>query len=191
MVCVCGEEKIESVIERLPVMEKQKEKIDLLLEQNATEQLAGVDWDKLNTEITHRLNEAKLMTTSVLKLSSFFKIAGGIAAAAAVVFIAITVGIKGKNDLRIEKGQSAVVKFIDNKGAASVDMKKYSSQSKTVIDIEQNERKIARCNVEIIDSKADLEQKGREAAWIIIRREKPTLASNGFDKDLTSLICLF
>ena len=60
MACVQGKAKIEGIAERVSGMKKEKEKIDLLLERNASEQLAGVNWDGLHAAISERLNQVPL-----------------------------------------------------------------------------------------------------------------------------------
>lgn len=153
-------------------MENEKEKIDLLFEKNANEQLAGIDWGKFNGAISARLDEADLSKTSRSKLPTVFKIASGVAAAAAVVFIAVMVRTERPMDLQLEDGQRAVVKFIETKGSASV---------------------------EIIEQNGEGKENGSQAAWIIIRMPEPVLvadpflqgADNGANGYLRDLIHLF
>ena len=55
-------------------MEKDKEKIDSLLDCNAAEQLAEVDWDKLNAAISNQLDQTRTYKTSERKHPVIFKI---------------------------------------------------------------------------------------------------------------------
>jgi hypothetical protein len=93
-----------------------------------------------------------------------FKIAAGVAAAAAVVFVAVMVGTQKPADLPLEDGRHAVVKFVERKGSASV---------------------------EIIDQNGERKENGSRAAWIIIRMPEPVLADNGENGHLRDLIRLF
>ena len=145
-------------------MENEKEKIDLLFERNATEQLAEVDWNKLTAAISSRLDEADLSKTSRSKLPTVFNIAAGAAAAAAVVFVAMMVRTEKPMNLPLENGKHAVVEFIEARGSASV---------------------------EIIDRNGEGKENGSQAAWIIIRMPEPVLADNGANGHLRDLIRLF
>jgi hypothetical protein len=158
--------EIEGLTERVPVMENEKERIDSLFEKNVEEQLAKVDWDKLNTAVSARLDEAKPAKASARRYATVFKIAAGVAAAA-VVFIAVMVRTEKPADLPLEDSGRAVVKFIETKGSASV---------------------------EIIDQNGERKENGPPeagAAWIIIRMPEPVLADNGANGHLRDLIRLF
>ena len=120
MVCVQGKKKTKGVIKRVSGMRKKNDQIDLLLERNASEQLAGVNWDELNAAISRRLSQAEQSKASTIKHRYVFKIAAGVAAAAAVVFIAVMVRMDTPKAVRFENGGRAVVKFSESKGSASV-----------------------------------------------------------------------
>ena len=190
MACVRREEKIEGITERVFGMKNKKEKIDLLLEKNAGQQLAKVDWDGLDAAISSRLDKASQGKTHAIKFPSVSKIAAGIAAAA-VVFIVLMVGIEKAPDLQLDNGSRAVVKFIDKKGAASVEIKRASAKSEVFIGIGGSQRKLAKCDVKMIDMNGDLRKGGSGAAWIIISRPEPLYADNGAAKDMRDLICMF
>ena len=172
-------------------MKSEKEKIDLLFEKNAAEQLSGVDWDALNTAISRRLDEVEGRKTSALKYRRVFKIAAGIAAAAAVVIIAVMIKTEKPADMQLEEGQRAVVKFIESKGTALVEIKRAGSKSQVWVDVGGSERKVSRCDIEIIDLNGGLKKEREQAAWIIISRPKRVLADNGINGDVISMICLF
>ena len=191
MVCISGKTKIKSTLERLSGMKEEKEKIDLILERNAAEQLAKVDWESLNVAISSRLDKAGQGKTSIIRLPTVFKIAAGLAAAAAVVFIAVTVRTDTPTTMRFENGGRAVVKFVESNGTASIEIKQASDKSAVIVDVVGGQIKVARCDVEMIDSNGGLKKDSDGAAWIIISRPEPALADNGTSPDMTSMICLF
>lgn len=191
MVRVSGEEKIEGIIERLSVMKQKEEKIDLALERNAAEQLGDVDWDGLNAAISSRIDKASQSQTSAIRYPIVFKIAAGMAAAAAVVLIAVMVKTEEPTEPHLENGRSAVVKFIERKGSALVEIKGAGAKSSVFVDIGRSGKRVAKCDVKIIDLNGDLKKESDEAAWIIISRPAPVLANNGYSRDVMSMICLF
>ena len=192
MACVQGKAKIKGITERVSGMKKEKEKIDLLLERNANEQLAGVNWDGLTAEISERLNQVDRNKIPTIKHRYVFKIAAGVAAAAAVVFIAVMVKVKtdAPTTVRFENGRRAEVKFIKSKGSASVEIEHASAKAAAVVELGGSQRKVARCDIKIIDTNGDKEKNGSRAAWIIIRMPEPVLADNGISKDENDFACL-
>jgi hypothetical protein len=173
------------------MMKGKEEKIDLLFDKNAAEQLSGVDWDVLNAAILSRLDKAEVRKSSTGKSQRVFKIAAGVAAAAAVVIIAVMIKTKAPTELQLEEGSRAVVKFIESKGTALVEIKRAGSRSQVWVDVGGSERKVARCDVEIIDLNGDLKKEREQAAWIIISRSEPVFADNGVSRDMMSMIYLF
>ena len=190
MVCVSGKAEIEGVTERVPMMKEKKEKIDFLFEKNAAEQLADVNWQGLNAAISSRLEQAEQSKTSVRKYPNVFKIAAAVAAAAAVVFIAVMVKTEAPTDLQLENGRSAVVKFIESRGFASVEIKRAGIKTQVMVNVGGSGRKVARCDVKIIDLNGDWKEAGNRAAWIIISIPEPVVADNGPSRDEMDLICL-
>jgi len=172
-------------------METEKERIDLLFEKNVEEQLAKVDWDKLNGAILSRLDEAQPSKASGRRYPTIFKIAAGVAAAAAVVFIAVMVRTEKPMDLQLEDGRHAVVKFIETTGSASVEIIGTSGRSQVLVDIGHSRGEIAKADVEIIDQNGEGKENGSRAAWIIIRMPEPVLADNGANGYMRDLIRLF
>ena len=81
MVRVSGTAKVESVVERLFVMKKSREKIDLLLEKNAVEQLSRINWERFNAAISNRLDRARQKTSFSIYFPSVLKVAATIACA--------------------------------------------------------------------------------------------------------------
>jgi len=188
--CVQGKAKIKGITERISGMKKEKEKIDLLLERNTSEQLAGVNWDRLHAAISDKLNQADQSKTSTIKHRYVFKIAAGIAVAAAVVFIAVMVRTDTPTTVRIENRGRAEVKFIESIGSASVKIEHASAKAAVMVDLGGSQRKVARCDIKIIDANGDKEKNGSRAAWIIIRMPEPVLADNGISKDENDFACL-
>ncbi len=190
MACIQGKAKIKGITERVSGMKKEKEKIDLLLERNANEQLAGVNWDGLNAAISERLNQADQSKTSTMKYRRVFKIAAGVAAAAAVVFIAVMIRTDTPTTGRFENRGRAEVKFSESKGSASVKIEDASTKAAAVVDLGGSQRKVARCDIKIIDASVDKEKNGSRAAWIIIRMPEPVIADNGTSRDENDFACL-
>ncbi|MCP4260180.1 MAG: hypothetical protein GY774_22085 [Planctomycetes bacterium] len=144
-------------------MKKEKEQIDLLLRQNEREQLAGVNWDRLNAAISDRLNQADRNNTSMMSYRRVFKVAAGIVAAAAVVFIAVMMKTDTPTTVRFENGPKAIVTFVDSNGSAKV---------------------------KILDSNKQGSQKEDRPTWIIIRSTGPKVVDNGKIRDENDFACL-
>ncbi len=144
-------------------MKKEKDQIDLLLRQNESEQLAGVSWDRLQTSISKRLNQANRNKTSIISYRRVFKIAAGVAAVAAVVFIAVIVKTDTPTTVRFENGPKAIGIFVESKGSAKV---------------------------KILDSNEQTNQGKDRSTWIIIRTSEPTVADNGQSRDEDDFACL-
>ncbi len=173
-------------------MKERKEEIDLLIERNTAEQLAGVDWDKLNKAISKKLDEAKSNKLYARKYPIVFKVAAGIAAAAAVIFIAVMVKTEPPHTVKFENHGNAMVRFIDKKGVATIDIQHTSSRPRVMINFEDSSRKLAKCDIKIIDSNGNLKKDSDQPMWIIISKFEPVVADNGYsdDKDEMDLICL-
>jgi len=161
--CIQGKAETKGIVERVSGMKRKKEKIDLLLERNVSEQLAGVNWDGLNAAISDKLNHADQSKTYTINYRRVFNIAAGVAAAAAVVVIAVMVRTDTPTTVRFENGARAVVKFVESKGSAKV---------------------------EILDSNGQDNQGLDRAAWIIIRVPEPVMADNGISRDENDFACL-
>lgn len=171
-------------------MKDKNEQIDFLLERNTTEQLETVDWDRLNAAISSRLDQARQRKTSWIDRPTVFKIAAGLSAAVAIVLIVVLVRTDTPTAVRFEKGGSAVVKFIESKGSASIQIQPIAAKSQVSIDIGGSSREVAKCDIEIIDMNGDRQKDRNQAEWIIIRIPQPVLADNGISKDEKDLICL-
>jgi len=188
--CVQGKAKIKGITERVSGMKKEREKINVLLQHNVDEQLSRVDWDELHAAISRRLNRVEQSKASTIKHRYVFKIAAGIAVAAAVVFIAVMIRTDTPTTVRFENRGRAEVKFVESKGSASVKIEHASAKAAAVVDLGGSQRKVARCDIKIIDANGDKEKNGSRAAWIIIRMPEPVLADNGISKDENDFACL-
>ncbi|MGD2094573.1 MAG: hypothetical protein PVH77_06165 [Phycisphaerales bacterium] len=144
-------------------MKKKDDQIDRLLERNASEQLAGVDWDKLNTDISQGLDWTRCGKVSTIWYPSVFKLAAGFIVVAAVVSIAIMVRTDKPNTVQLEDSRRTVVKLEESKGSA---------------------------DVEILDSNGQGDQSADRSSWIIIRTYEPKVADNGQSRDEADFACL-
>ncbi|HUW18234.1 MAG TPA: hypothetical protein VMW16_02945 [Sedimentisphaerales bacterium] len=169
-------------------MRNDNEKVDLLLEQNAAQQLAGFDWEALSAAISSRLDQLSQRKTLVFRIPTAFKIAVGLAA---IILIAVMITVDMRDDLRLANGQRAVVRFAGPTGTASVEIGHALAKSEVFVDVGPAPRTLAKCEVQIIDVEGEREKSGVRAAWIIISRPKPAFADNGTAKDMRDLICMF
>ena len=144
-------------------MKKEKEQIDLLLRQNESEQLAGVNWNRLQTSISKRLNHADHSKTSTIKYRRVFKIAAGIAAAAAVVFIAVIIKTDTSTTVQLKNSQKTIGTFVISNDSTKV---------------------------RILDSNGQGDQRKERSSWIISRTSEPLVADNGLNRDEDDFACL-
>ena len=144
-------------------MKNERENIDDLLQRKASEQLAGVNWERLNAAISERLNQADRSKTSVTRRRYVLRVAAGIAAVAAVVLIVMSIQSQKPAETILSKTGTAMVEILDRKGSASV---------------------------EIIDINGDRRKNDIRPSWIIIRVPEPVLADNGVSTDRIDLACL-
>jgi hypothetical protein len=171
-------------------MKGEKGRIERLLDKNAAEQLARVDWDRLTDQISARLNRATRIDSPARRYPAFFKIAAGIAGAAAVIFLAVVFRMHEPSDVQVPKGRSAVIEFMDRQGTASIQISDPPGKSFVVVHTGHGDRKAAKCEVRIIDRGGDVERESSRAAWIIISRPQRTLADDGHSKEETDVMCL-
>ncbi|MHC4619848.1 MAG: hypothetical protein ACYTEQ_19035 [Planctomycetota bacterium] len=171
-------------------MKHDKDNIDLLLEQNASEQLARVDWQALNAAISSRLGRTSRTKIFAVKIPTPLRIAAGLAAAA-VILIAVMVTVDTSDELRLENGRRAVVRLVRTAGTASVEIGHTPAKSQVFVHLGPAPAASAKCDVRIIDLEGYSRKNGTGAAWIIISRQKPVFADNGAAKDMKDLICMF
>jgi hypothetical protein len=154
-------------------MNSDKEKIDSLLRRNTAEQLASVDWDKLNAGISSRLDEVQQGKTPATGLPTVFKIAASFAAAAAV-FVIVMVGSTEK------------------KGSATVTFRNPSDRTQVQVDIAGKHAAPATCSVQIIESSAPQRQEGQtRPSWFLVSMAEPASTINGAGRDVRDIVCLF
>jgi len=144
-------------------MKKEKEQIDLLLRQNESEQLAGLNWNRLQISISKRLNQADRNKISMMSYRGVFKMTAGIVAAAAVVFIAVMIKTYMPTTVRFENGPKEIGTFVVSKDSAKV---------------------------KILDSNQQGNQGKGRPSWIIIRTSEPKVADNGKNRDEDDFACL-
>jgi len=191
MACFQGKAEAEGIIERVPGMKERKEKIDLLIERNTAEQLAGVDWGGLSAEISAGVDKAGRGKASVIRFSAALKAAASVAAAAAVIFIAVMIRPEKEAGVHLADGRAAAVEFLESKDAASVEIKTPRSEASAVVSFGQDVRAIAKCDIKIIDSNGDLKTQTNRSSWIIISMPEEVYAENGFASDMTDIVCMF
>ena len=131
-------------------MKHDEEKVDLLLEQNASEQLGKVDWQALNAAISSRLDQTSRTKTFATRIQTAVRIAAGLAAAA-IILIAVIITVDEPDRLRLENGQRAVVKFVETAGTASVEIGYTPVKSEVFVDVEPARGTLAKCEVRLID----------------------------------------
>ena len=189
MVRISGKAEVEGIIERLSVMKKNKDKIDMLIEKNVAEQLSRIDWGRLNAAISVRLNKTRQKTPLLKKFPTLLKVAASVAAAA-IVLITVTVNIQKLTDIKPDNGRTAEVQFVESKGSASVEIQTASAGSQVTVDI-GSDRTLAKCDVEILDLNGSLKENTTRAAWIIISRPQRVYADNGANRDMMDIMYLF
>ena len=181
-------------------MKNEKEKIDVLLDQNAAEQFAGVDWDRLSSAISRRLDQVD--GTLGRRYRGIFKIAVGLVAAAAIVLIVIMVRTD-RGGIELADGQNAAVKFVETKGTAEIVMESSANRSlarvsitpatkrgSAIVNMEPAAKRVALCDIKIIEPDEVLRDRDSEGSWIIISRPRPVVVDNGPNKDEIDLICM-
>jgi len=181
-------------------MKNEREKTDILLDQNAAEQLADVDWGRLCSAISRRLDQVD--GTFGRRYRVILKAAAGLAAAAAIVFIMVMVRTN-RGGIELAEGEKAAVKFVETRGTAEIVMNSSAGRSQVtvgitpavkrgvaIVNIEPAAKRVAFCDVEIIDGGTYLKEQDSETSWIIISRPQPVVADNGISKDELDLICM-
>jgi hypothetical protein len=171
-------------------MKGEKDRMDRLLDKNAAEQLAKVDWDRLTDAISARLDQARRIESAARRYPTFFKIAAGVTVAAGAVFAVVALRTREPSEVQIPAGRSAVVKLLDRSGTASIQINDQAGKSSVVVHAGRDDRKMAKCEVEIIDRNGDQAKASSRTAWIIISKPERTLADNGHDKEEADVMCL-
>ena len=170
-------------------MRKNKDKIDILIEKNAAEQLSHINWEQLNAVISGRLSKARQKTPFSINFPTLLKVAATIAAAA-IVLIAVTLSVEKLMEEGPDNGGTANVRFVESKGSALVEVRTASSGSQVTINVGPD-RKLAKCDIEILDKNGGPEESTTRAAWIIISKPQRVYAENGANRDMMDMMCLF
>ncbi|MFH1581435.1 MAG: hypothetical protein ABIC39_05115 [Pseudomonadota bacterium] len=170
-------------------MKNEKEKIDLLLERNAAEQLAGFHWDGLNAAISSRLDEAGQRKGPVLKFRAVYK-AVAVGAAAAIVLTVLMIETSERKSERLSRDGIATVKFVERSAHTLIKIDHTPRQARAIVSMAPAERKIANCRVNIIDSNGNFKKIEDRAAWVIISVPKPAATDDGAARDEMDLICM-
>ncbi|MHC4644568.1 MAG: hypothetical protein ACYTBJ_03630 [Planctomycetota bacterium] len=171
-------------------MTNKKENIDLLLERNAAEQLARVDWERLNAAISARLEVSRRTGRVATKRAVALKIAGGLAAAAAIILVVVTLRTERPKDLKLKEGRRAAVEFMERTRLAAVEMVHVRAGTQVLVDIGGGGRR-PMCDVKIVDADGGRKENGTGATWIIISRPEPAYADNGVGGDMMDFLYLF
>lgn len=191
MACFSCKAEIKSITERVSGMKDENKKIDLLLVHNVDEQLSKVDWDKLHTAISSRLNEAQQRRTSVLRFSTIFKLAAVITVTAAVIFTAVAIKLKRPTLEKLSDGRTTMVERIGGKGSASVAILEPADRAHVKVDIVGQDQRAANCYVQIIDSSAGQKEDVNRPSWFIICMSQYSNGNNGINRDAMDMLYLF
>jgi hypothetical protein len=167
--------------------ESGKEKLDLLLEQNAERQLAKIDWQALNASISSRLNAAPKPAT--LNWPVLLRVAAVIAI---IIAIAALLPLAGRLSLnRKFAAPVASVKFTHSIAQTTVQILKTPAQAEVSISPTASNSSIAKCEIEIIEPAVKPNQGFDIPTWLIVCKQEPSSAQNGINEETASLLCLF
>jgi len=173
-------------------MKHKAEDIDPLLRQNLQEQLAKVDWRKLNADISDRLDKAEKAGTAASPFSSLWKFAACIGVAGAVVFAAILITITNRPGLHSPRSPKALVRLEEQRGSASVQIGTTYRVATAEVRLEEPLARSSSCVVEINETIGLVRPAGNNASWSIIKKSaRPAYADNGLRYDKTDVVCLF
>ena len=104
-------------------MKNEKDKLDLLLEQNTNEQLAGVNFEQFNDSILHRLNQvSQQQKKPKVQYRIALKVAAGFVIAAAVATFSILFNSEKTEIKQSSDTPRAVVTFSKIRGSAVVEI---------------------------------------------------------------------
>lgn len=181
MACVSRPAETKSMAEGISAMTNKNDRVDDLLKHNVEQQLADFDWETLTKGVWKRLAAAEVLGSCGSKYGGPFKIAAAIAVATAV---ALTV-------LVIIMSRPPLTQLAETAGSALVEIKTISAKPHVTVDIGAQNRKSAKCDIEIIDAGESRRHQGTQTAWMIISRTERVYADDGFNNDMEDLICLF
>lgn len=144
-------------------MEENNKRIDNLLRSNAEQQLTGFDWDQLHTNISKRIDHARIPQRRLPVL----KMVASVAATAAVLLISLLVW----------KATHPAVSPPQN-------------ESPTVKSMVRLESTTATCTLTMIDTNGRPKEETDKSRRISIIRTHSQHADTAPDRDTTDLICL-
>lgn len=167
--------------------ESGKEKLDLLLEQNAERQLAKIDWQALNASISSRLNAAPKPVT--FKWPVLLRVAAIIAIISSIAALLL---FTGRLSLNRKSGVPvASVEFTRSSAQTTVQILEIPAQAKISLSITAESSSVAKCEIEIIEPVVKPNQNFGIPTWLIVCKQEPLSAQNGVNEETASLLCLF
>ncbi len=158
-------------------MTDKDKKIDLLLKQNAEEELAGFDYELLNNRITEQIDKVEKEVPTVNRIRWVFRAAACIAAAALAGVFLLQVMYNNNKPIQIAEGKKAVVEFIDRKAVSSIAISSQSTgtrieitlkREKTFATVNIRPQEHQACSVKIHDLPWETKEAGMRASWVII-----------------------
>jgi hypothetical protein len=185
--CVPGEKKPQGIAQKLPMTESGKEKLDLLLEQNAERQLAKVDWQALNASISSRLNAAS--KPAAFKWPVLLRVAAVIAIISAIAALLLLTDRLSLN--RKTAHPVASVEFTHSIAQTAVQILEIPAQAEVSISPTAANSGIAKCEIEIIEPAVKPNLDLGIPTWLIVCKQEPSSAQNSFSEETASLLCLF
>jgi hypothetical protein len=162
----------------------EKEKLDILIERNAEQQLAKVDWQSLNTSITSRLNTAG--TQQSFNWPLLLRIAAIIA-----VTCVIAAGILIIHNQRANVSARASVELTSGSTRTVVQILDTHSQSEVIFSPPAANSPVAKCEIEIIEPAENTNQNFGGPTWFIICKQETPAVKNGMTEETASMLCLF
>jgi len=165
--------------------ENEKEKLDLLLEQNAGRQLAKIDWRKLNASISSRIDTVSKPAT--FKWPVLLKIAAVITIISAIAALLLS----GQFSLSKKAVPHASVKFPHSIAKTIIQIPETPAQTEVFINPSAANSAIVKCEVEIIEPVVKLNPDLSIPTWVIICKMEPPSVPNGINEKTASLLCLF
>jgi hypothetical protein len=163
----------------------EEEKLDLLLEQNAEQQLAKIDWQALNISISFRLDAAQKPT--IFKWPVLFNIAAVIA----IISVIAALLLAGRISLNKKPATIASVEYTHSIAKTTVQILEIPAQAEVTLNPAAASSTVARCEVEIIESATKPNPGFGIPTWVIICKTEPPPAQNGVNEETASLLCLF
>jgi hypothetical protein len=169
------------------MIEPEKEKLDLLLEQNAERQLAKIDWQALNASISSRLNAVP--EPGAFNWPILLRIAAAITIISAVAALLLFQDHLSFN--RKYAAPVASVEFTRSSSRTVVQIMETPAQAEVLLTPTAASSGIAKCEIEIIEPVVKPSQDFGIPTWFIVCKREPSSAQNGVNEETASLLCLF